>query len=269
MRPSLFLASVAVVLVGIAGVVNGDCKLGDFDLSPIGTVQLSMEQDYQGASAMYTWVVNLCGPVSVPPNTATECKAKISGNVLPGYVTEYSTNNCQTSWGKLTGNSAGYNAASISLGQTDDSNHPLWTANIYLACGQTVTLTPVGNVNVTGANAAALNFDFHFTTSQVCNGVVPPPPGGPTGAEEPPACGGGCAFVIVVFVGAFVYVVVTVLFFYIQQGKRGLELIPHAEFWKDFASLIKEGVVFSVQKIRALICKSGPYAGEGSSYQQV
>ncbi|CUF20235.1 Hypothetical protein, putative, partial [Bodo saltans] len=183
MRKSLVLMS-AVVLMGIAATsVSGDCMLGDFDLSPIGVVQLNMEQDYQGTSEMHTWVVSLCGPVSVPPNAATECKAQISGNVLPGYVTEYSTTICETSWGKLTGSSVGYNTASLFLGETDDSNHPLWTANIYLSCGTSVALTPVGNVNVTGTNVAALNFDFHFTTSQVCS--PPPTPSPPT--PPPPA----------------------------------------------------------------------------------
>jgi hypothetical protein len=258
------VAAVAIV-AALVTMVSADCMLGDFDLSPIGVTQLNIDQDYNKQSTPYIWVISLCGPVSQPPNTATECTAKTSGNVLPGYITEYSDTKCQTSFGKLTGTQSGYNMAIMTFSEASDSNWPGWTATLVMVCGPQVPLTPIANVNVTGANTAQLHFEFQMTTAQVCSGGVPPQP---VPEPESSGCGGGCVFVIIVFVGGFVYVAGTVAFYFFHQGKRGLELIPHAAFWKDFASLVKEGAVFSVQKTRGLICKSGPYAS-GGGYEQV
>ena len=78
-------------------------------------------------------------------------------------------------------------------------------------------------------------------------------------------------FLIIFFVGGGLYVAGTVAFYYFKEGKRGAELIPHPEFWKDLPYLVKDGAVFLFQKIKG--CVSGGGGGGGgsgqASYQQV
>jgi len=63
-------------------------------------------------------------------------------------------------------------------------------------------------------------------------------------------CGGGCAFLIIFFCGGFTYFVAGALINYKKYEKRGVEAVPHLAFWKDLPFLVKDGVVFTVQKAR-------------------
>ncbi len=74
----------------------------------------------------------------------------------------------------------------------------------------------------------------------------------------------GAAFVIIVFVGAFLYVVLTVLYNRFRLGKSGKELAPHPEFWLSLPGLVKDGHIFVFRKLRGL-CKKDSNAGGYSS----
>ena len=114
-----------------------------------------------------------------------------------------------------------------------------------------------------------LDFDFSFKTAAVSSGgPTPPPNGNPSPPPEEAACGGGCAFLIIFFVGGALYVAGTVAFYYIRQGKRGSELVPHKEFWTDIPFLVKDGVVFLFTKIKDLVTGGGTSAGQ-ATYQQI
>eukprot|EP00756_Hemistasia_phaeocysticola_P032058 Hpha_TRINITY_DN16389_c1_g5::TRINITY_DN16389_c1_g5_i1::g.60055::m.60055 len=76
------------------------------------------------------------------------------------------------------------------------------------------------------------------------------PGGGGGGGGGDSGCGGGCAFLIIFFVGGFVYLAAGAAFGYIKQEKRGVEMVPHLDFWKDFPYLVKDGVMFAVNKVR-------------------
>eukprot|EP00009_Paramoeba_aestuarina_P005175 CAMPEP_0201523576 /NCGR_PEP_ID=MMETSP0161_2-20130828/20356_1 /ASSEMBLY_ACC=CAM_ASM_000251 /TAXON_ID=180227 /ORGANISM="Neoparamoeba aestuarina, Strain SoJaBio B1-5/56/2" /LENGTH=246 /DNA_ID=CAMNT_0047922739 /DNA_START=83 /DNA_END=823 /DNA_ORIENTATION=+ len=58
---------------------------------------------------------------------------------------------------------------------------------------------------------------------------------------------GGSIFLIIFFVGFAVYFAAGAGWNY-YQGKRGIEIIPQVEFWKDLPFLVKDGVMFLVGK---------------------
>lgn len=70
-------------------------------------------------------------------------------------------------------------------------------------------------------------------------------PGGSSGG-----CDGGCAFLIIFFCGGFTYFAAGALINYKRHEKRGVDVVPHLEFWKDVPSLVKDGAGFAVQKVR-------------------
>eukprot|EP00755_Sulcionema_specki_P014784 Sspe_Gene.57642::Locus_31615_Transcript_1_1_Confidence_1.000_Length_2221::g.57642::m.57642 len=96
--------------------------------------------------------------------------------------------------------------------------------------------------------------DFWFTylveegpaNPPVSPDTPPPPP--PSGGGSS-ACGGGCAFLIIFFVGGFVYFAAGTAFMYIKRDRRGVEAIPHVEFWKDVPFLVRDGGRFLVYKV--------------------
>jgi hypothetical protein len=63
---------------------------------------------------------------------------------------------------------------------------------------------------------------------------------------------------IKIFVFVFVlYTVVGCAFNVVKYGARvGLEAMPHSEFWRDLPNLVREGVTFSVNKVRTLSFES-------------
>jgi hypothetical protein len=207
----------------------------------------------------------------------------------PGFVAEAGSDNgnCETTWNKVSSSNwdEASGTATIVYGQTTGSNHPGWTATVLLTCDPSggANLSPkMSQVNVNGASSDTLNFDFSFKTGAVCGAANPTPqpagpnpntpsPPGPQGnpppSEEPP-CGGGCAFLIIFFVGGAVYVAGTVAFYYVREGKRGAELVPHKEFWKDLPFLVRDGAVFLFTKIKGLVTGGGGGSGQ-ATYQQV
>ena len=54
--------------------------------------------------------------------------------------------------------------------------------------------------------------------------------------------------------GVLIFVVYTVVgcaFNVVKYGARmGLEAMPHSEFWRDLPNLVREGITFSVNKVR-------------------
>ncbi|CUG90114.1 Hypothetical protein, putative [Bodo saltans] len=161
----------------VGGNGGGGCMIGEFDLSPIGAAELNIEeQNLQGNTSLFTFVINLCGPINQPPGGATAC----SGGA--GYVSQYSVTSCVTAWETILGGSAGYNIAQLTYGQSRESNHPGWTANVFLSCGNTVALTPTATATMSeGANASLVTVNLYFSSSQICSsGPAPPTTVAPT-----------------------------------------------------------------------------------------
>jgi len=57
-----------------------------------------------------------------------------------------------------------------------------------------------------------------------------------------------------------VYLVAGVLFNKFKRGLTGVELVPNVTFWSSIPGLVKDGVMFIVNKIRGL---------RGGGYQSV
>ncbi len=83
----------------------------------------------------------------------------------------------------------------------------------------------------------------------------------------PSGISGGGVFLILIFVCPLIYVLVFGVINFVQ-GKRGVDLAPHPEFWKEVWSLAKEGVQFTKSKMP---CLGGSSAGGAASagYQAV
>jgi len=63
---------------------------------------------------------------------------------------------------------------------------------------------------------------------------------------------GGAIFLIVLMVSAVLYVGVGCGICYKKYEKRGLDACPHKDFWFALPGLVKDGVVFSIGKIKTL-----------------
>ena len=252
----LAIATMALVLAMAAG----QCTIGPYDLSSVPAVSLPLAQVYNSQQTNYLWKINLCAAVQ---QAGTNCAA------LPaGFITEVRTGlaYCESTWTTRQSTLWMGDSGVITFSQAaSGANHPGWTAEVTLSCGPNLALeSKTTTVPVSGTDPN-LMFSFQLTTSAVCgpnNGGTPPSADGDSG------CGGGCAFLIIFFVGGFVYVAGTVAFYYVKEGKRGAELVPHKEFWKDLPLLCKDGAVFLVTKIKGLV--SGGGGGEGqATYHQV
>ncbi|EKG03604.1 hypothetical protein TCSYLVIO_005350 [Trypanosoma cruzi] len=129
--------------------------------------------------------------------------------------------------------------------------------NLDIKCGKEMELA------WPSADYEVRTYYYYDTNTEVLNATVltkavcpVQPSGGSAGG-----CGGGCAFVVIFFVSLAAYVIVTVLWYYLRQGKRGKDLFPHPEFWADFPYLLKDGMMYVYTKIRLCI-------GRGSSTTQ-
>lgn len=54
----------------------------------------------------------------------------------------------------------------------------------------------------------------------------------------------GAVLLIIFFTLVFAYVVLGMVANYFLVGARGIEMLPHLSFWRDFPSLVRDGVAF-------------------------
>eukprot|EP01060_Flectonema_neradi_P030088 TRINITY_DN42_c1_g1_i5.p1 TRINITY_DN42_c1_g1~~TRINITY_DN42_c1_g1_i5.p1 ORF type:complete len:187 (+),score=39.22 TRINITY_DN42_c1_g1_i5:52-612(+) len=76
----------------------------------------------------------------------------------------------------------------------------------------------------------------------------PTPPPGPPSKSDDGITGGG-VFLIIFFVGGFLYFAIGAAFMFKVKGERGVNVIPHVNFWKDLPTLMKDGALFLKSKI--------------------
>jgi hypothetical protein len=161
---------------------------------------------------------------------------------------------------------------------TDSS---VWNFNIELkstyACSGNPT--PPSTPNPPGPNTPSPGTPSPGTPSPWAPITPHPPPPAPPGPEpskpkesESPVA---IVFVVLVFVLPAIYVGIFVGLNY-KNGKRGRELLPHPEFWRDFPWLIVDGFKFTKNKFMQCIKKGdgsgtyGPYNGGGeATYKNV
>jgi len=68
---------------------------------------------------------------------------------------------------------------------------------------------------------------------------------------------GGWVFVIIVLVTSTVYVIGGCVFKHQKQGTQGLESCPNIDFWREVPALCKDGVKFTIAKVRGCISGNG------------
>jgi len=95
-----------------------------------------------------------------------------------------------------------------------------------------------------------LHYNFGWPTKYACpSNMPPPPPPGP-----PPANGkklsGGSILLILLLVVAVVYITAGLLWNKFKAQKNGVELVPNLDFWTSLPGLVKDGIMFPINKIR-------------------
>ena len=156
----------------------------------------------------------------------------------------------------------------VSGGKDGDDDCPSPSATINVTCGSgddTLTLPAEGGFeNCNG-------WKFELNSKYVC--TLPNGRGGGGGGEAKSGLSGGSIFLILFFVGAFVYFVGGILFNKYRRGMTGTEVIPNIGFWRDLPGLVRDGCMFSFNKVRAL-CGGGRTGsllskGTGSTYETI
>jgi hypothetical protein len=116
---------------------------------------------------------------------------------------------------------------------------------INYSCDTSVSSLPVYiNENPT------CTYNFNWMTPAGCPLSAPPAGSGSSGGLS-----GGDVFLIIFFVGGFLYIAVGAAYNYKMKGQTGMEIIPNIEFWRDVPSLIKDGLVFTGSKLKAMCSK--------------
>ena len=66
---------------------------------------------------------------------------------------------------------------------------------------------------------------------------------------------GGSIFLIIFFVGFFVYFVAGIIYKKKRYDAQGVDMVPNIDFWKELPFLVKDGVAYTIDKIRGLFNK--------------
>ena len=244
------------------------CTAGNLDLTVLSPALLPIDQLYNSQTTSHYWYVMVCNPVKDYdyPKCPDLC--------APGFVTEYSgkdkvSDSCEAVWDKsvtyvVVGDTVVANFGMLS----QNPKNPKWTMQVILHCGSTPELLPMPGVVVKAVDLddGGIGFTMQLQSSRVCN-VRPAAPSGPDDSSSTGGCTGGCVFVILFFVSLVLYAAGMVSWNFFRQGKRGVDLVPHKEFWLSVPGLIKDGVVFSFSRVRQLC--GGGQGGSSNSYSSV
>ncbi|KEG15587.1 hypothetical protein DQ04_00031210 [Trypanosoma grayi] len=203
----------------VATALVDSCTVNGHDLSLIPGAELGAEEenaDGGGTGINYTWSILVC-------------------QNRDGYVKK----SLATVQEKMTLSSVTVEGDDLLL-RFDGDGVGSSLMDLTLGCGGSAGLTwPEDKYTVKRVGTALRSkYTAKVLTSVVC-----------TAAKSSGGCGSGCAFVVIFFVGLVVYILATVLWYYLRNGKRGVDLIPHREFWADFPYLLKDGALYAYSKI--------------------
>jgi len=74
-----------------------------------------------------------------------------------------------------------------------------------------------------------------------------PPISGASGTDE---LGGGTIFLIIFFCVTISYFIFGMAYNRIKNEATGSDMIPQKEFWSDFGGLVKDGILFTVARVK-------------------
>jgi len=249
-----FIATVALLLLfatssalGQGSATNDPCiyQVGGkyFDFRSISNSDAKVQQPNTPIDVSYTFQFNPCKPVSL--SSSSICP---SGSL-----------NCQLNFGtpyKLVANqislsSMSYDGTTLSVTYTGGDSCPSYSTNrqstIKFTC-ETSTGTPTYSGEVTCA------YTFNWASTAGCPLNSLPGDAGTGGGSS--GLSGGDIFLILFFCIGFLYVVIGMAYNYKFRELRGAEMVPNVDFWRGLPSLIKDGCVFTWQKITGLCSKN-------------
>lgn len=249
MRHGALACLVVVALYGVVHCQNADAKQCKLDSSKIDLTQIAsgktfeINENFNGFRTLYKWTLDLCTPL--PQRGACNTGYYIHG--------EYMQNNDRCY--EQLGESSTVPTAEVDTTQGVVTMHYVTQASspknayVVLECDPNMepnTIEPSGDVMYSStSNPYTQNYRFFFKSKCACSG------GCYSGGGI-----GGWLFIIFLLVGIVLYVGIGMGWNH-RKGLRGIELIPHLAFWKDLPALVKEGVLFSVEKIKGCVNRKG------------
>jgi len=231
--------SILLLLVSlIVAVVNAACTFKDtdgkfYDFSSLST------QDHQFSSEGFDFVYRFCNVVSQPACNSLGGSFCFSNGAKSYNIGRWSNNKGPTITGKVSG---GLTLA-FSNGDLGPGGSSVMKLNIHLSCGKETTPT------ATSLNA---NFDMVMTHPAGCP------------VDEDDGLSGGAIFLIILASVIPVYIIGGCAYNHKVKGTSlGLPSCPQRDFWAALPGLVKDGVIFTVTKLRGL-CNKGATTTESA-----
>ena len=233
----------------------GGC--GAFDLT-------TLTQEHAVSSTERGYYAMLCAD-------DTHCSGQVCEKAPSWGTTYYSLGNKASA--KWTLNSANGDATAgatltVSGGSEEWDSCSSTTASINVTCG---TGDDHFNLDKENSPPSSCKWTFTFNSKLVC--TFPKSGGTPGSSTAGHGLSGGSIFLILFFVSAFVYFVGGVLFNKYRRGMSGVEMVPNVGFWRDLPGLVRDGCMFSFNKVRGLCggARTGSLLskGTGSTYETI
>lgn len=236
------LAALLTAVLAIDGASAADCRQGGVvvgvpglgrpvNLSniPLSELRINLTQGGKLSTDSFVYLIRLCG--GIPANNPAPSLAPCFPGAAGAMVAASSAGQCASVYATVTGGPDVINSGiSLSVASVANANAAL---SIGLVCDRAGPanggLTPKSLEQVT-----ATVFRLSVGTVLLC-GEPPVPYEG---------FSWGLAFILLVLLGGASYVVGAVMW-NLAHGKSGAGLAPHPEFWKDFPSLVMDGIKFT------------------------
>jgi len=228
-----------------------DTSTGHIDLSPLsntdGTISFPNIPGVSGSSSVnVSFLYNPCSPFTpqIPVGTLlNECQDVL---VCERYAERTPDNKTEVFYMSIGGiknvacknDSGGRFLSYEGIGISVD----IRKTKVYLVCNKDEVgrLIPITQ-NITNSTDA---FTFQLQSKHSC--IIHP---------EPPRDAGGLStgsiLLIILFVSSALYLILGMTGRFCLVGARGLEVVPHLEFWRDLPDLVFDGFKFS----RDIICE--------------
>jgi len=215
----------------------GPGGVGDFNFSdPSGT------RSYKFA---------MCGEV-------TEYKCRMDEGAVCEYIAATSTTHLLGRW-LYSGVTFNYlpDAGELQLSMADGDypgcapgKHRNVTISMHCSTDKNEVLPKVQPVMEIADNCT---YYVRMTSVAACPTAIGPGNGGGGGGLS-----GGSVFIIVVIVVTVVYFAAGFAYKSLVKGTRGVESIPHVDYWRDLPGLVADGFRFVFAKIRGIFFSSTP-----------
>eukprot|EP01107_Rhizomastix_libera_P006371 TRINITY_DN20494_c0_g1_i1.p2 TRINITY_DN20494_c0_g1~~TRINITY_DN20494_c0_g1_i1.p2 ORF type:complete len:240 (-),score=62.66 TRINITY_DN20494_c0_g1_i1:832-1551(-) len=227
MRSLVLLSLFALGAIAITS-VQTDCTYEvngwKYDFSRISSTDITYDDENNSES----YYIRLCD--------------KVEGISCNGGSVCVQFKNMKTSKGKLTtaattGGEDG-KGLKVSYSQGDEcSDGKKWSSQVTLVCDQSV----LGNGEVTNA---VNDFGTCLTTVTMKSKYACANKSSKS-ASAKKGLSTGSVILIIFFSCVAVYIVAGCVFNYKKNDKRGIEMVPNIDFWKDIPSLVVDGFLFA------------------------